>query len=91
VARLAGDEFVIALEGLGDSAPAESLAEKIIEKMRAPFRIGDMELSVSTSIGVAISTDASESVDDLLKRADQALYRAKKGGRGRFEVDDLGK
>jgi diguanylate cyclase (GGDEF)-like protein/PAS domain S-box-containing protein len=91
VARLAGDEFVIALEGLSNPAPAESLAKKIIEKMRAPFCIGDMELLVSTSIGVAISNDASESVDDLLNRADQALYSAKKGGRGRFEVNDLGK
>lgn len=90
VARLAGDEFVIALEGLSDSVPVESLAEKIIEKMRAPFSVGDMELSVSTSIGVALSNDASESVDDLLKRADQALYRAKKSGRGRFEVTNLG-
>lgn len=90
VARLAGDEFVVALEELRDSALAMSVAEKIIEAMRPPFRVGSTQISVSTSIGLALSTDREEGTDSLLKRADQALYRAKRDGRGRFFLSESG-
>lgn len=84
VARLAGDEFVVALEELRDSALAMSVAEKIIEAMRPHFRVGSTQMSVSTSIGIALSIDGEEDAEAILKRADQALYRAKRDGRGRF-------
>lgn len=58
---------MIALDGIEDSAIAESLAEKIIETMRAPFRIALAELSVSTGIGLAVSSAMDHVRDDLLK------------------------
>lgn len=83
VSRLAGDEFVIVLEGIGQPEGATVVAEKIIEAMQAPFIIQDTERTVSTSIGIAVSDTTQESADGLLHRADVALYRAKREGRAR--------
>ena len=84
VGRLAGDEFVIVMEGVDQPAAARVVASKVIEAMRAPFLIGGEERSVSTSVGVAISAGQGDDADALLKRADQALYEAKRAGRGGF-------
>ncbi|MBC7601521.1 MAG: GGDEF domain-containing protein [Ramlibacter sp.] len=83
VARLAGDEFVIVLEGIEQPEGAAIVARKIIEAMRAPFIIQSAERAVSTSIGVAVSDATEESADGLLHKADVALYRAKRAGRAR--------
>ena len=84
VGRLAGDEFVIVMEGVDQPAAARVVASKVIEAMRAPFLIGGEERSVSTSVGVAISAGQGDDADALLKRADQALYEAKRAGAGRI-------
>jgi diguanylate cyclase (GGDEF)-like protein len=81
VARLAGDEFVIVLEGIEQPEGAAIVAKKIIEAMRAPFIIQRAERAVSTSIGIAVSDVTEENADGLLQRADAALYRAKRAGR----------
>lgn len=83
VARLAGDEFVIVLEGIEQPEGAAIVARKIIEAMRAPFTIQSAERSVSTSIGIAVSDATDETADGLLHKADVALYRAKREGRAR--------
>ncbi|MBB5016364.1 diguanylate cyclase domain-containing protein [Rehaibacterium terrae] len=83
VARLAGDEFVILLEGL-DSARihAARIAEKVLAAFAAPCRIGGHELSIVLSIGVAVHGDVRDSLETLLRRADQAMYAAKQAGGG---------
>lgn len=86
VAQLAGDEFVIVLEGLIDPAAAAIVAENVIEAMRTPFLIGGGEMAVSTSVGVAVSAGRDDDANALLKRADEALYLAKKAGRGVFKT-----
>lgn len=83
VARLAGDEFVIVLEGIEQPEGAAIVARKIVEAMRAPFIIQSAERAVSTSIGIAVSDGTEESADGLLHKADGALYRAKRAGRAR--------
>lgn len=88
VARLAGDEFVIVLEGLDQPAAARTVAAKIVEAMRPPFVIDGAERSVSTSIGVAISSALDDEADALLKKADAALYQAKRSGRGGFATNE---
>ncbi|WP_081934144.1 GGDEF domain-containing protein [Massilia sp. 9096] len=84
VGRLAGDEFVIVLEGGEQPACAQAVAQKIIEAMRAPFFIAGAPLHASTSIGIAVSSGEDDDADGILRRADEALYAAKRAGRGGF-------
>lgn len=83
VARLAGDEFVIVVEGVDQPDSAQFVAGKVIEAMQPPFVIADAARA-STSIGVAMSDAHGDDADELLKRADEALYRVKRAGRGGF-------
>lgn len=83
VARLAGDEFTVILEGMGDPADAERVAAKIVEAVRAPMLLGDVSINVSVSLGLAL-LDSEDDAPGLVKRADQALYAAKRGGRDRY-------
>jgi len=81
VARIGGDEFAV-VAPLADSAnvqPAQDLARRIVESLRAPFLIGDHRIEIGASIGIALSTWASDPVG-LLSAADIAMYRAKKSG-----------
>lgn len=85
-ARLGGDEFAVLLDDVRDHAAAESVARKLVGIMQAPFQFGDLTLRVSTSIGLAFLQDGM-SADELIQRADQAMYRAKRNGRDRYEID----
>lgn len=87
VARLAGDEFVIVLEGLDQPDAARGVAVKILDAMRTPFVIQGVERIVSTSVGVAISTVSDSEADAVLKKADAALYQVKHSGRGGFSTN----
>ncbi|HEX7866704.1 MAG TPA: diguanylate cyclase [Variovorax sp.] len=87
VARLAGDEFVLVLEGLGTLEAAAVVAEKIVERVHAPaFVVDGQRVDVTTSIGIAFHRAAGSSATaaELLARADVALYNAKAAGRDRF-------
>ncbi len=86
VARLAGDEFVIVLEGGEQPGCARAVADKIIEAMRAPFLIAGAPRAVSTSVGVSVSS-SEDDPDAILRRADEALYMAKRAGRGGYATD----
>ncbi|WLI90783.1 diguanylate cyclase [Massilia sp. R2A-15] len=87
VARLGGDEFALTLEDLPDREAAKAVAAKLVATMQAPFVLDGVELCVGTSIGVAFSSP-DISVSSLVRRADEAMYRAKRGGRNRYEVDE---
>lgn len=84
VARLGGDEFAVVLAGVREPAHAEAVAGKILEAAHTPFEIGDLRLSVGASAGLALGTDASRGWPDLMARADEKLYLAKRSGRGQF-------
>jgi len=86
VARLAGDEFVIVLEGIHTRDECRFVARKILAAMRPAFRLGDTTRKVTTSIGIALGHGASTTADVLLKRADSALYAAKGHGRDMYEI-----
>jgi diguanylate cyclase (GGDEF)-like protein/PAS domain S-box-containing protein len=86
VARLAGDEFVIILEGIHTRDECRFVARKIIAAMRGDFRAGERSIRVTTSIGIALGHGLTTTADALLKRADSALYAAKGQGRDRFEI-----
>lgn len=86
VCRLAGDEFLIILENLGSAAETENIAAKILANAGAPFEILGQPLRISTSIGIAYCQGQPLLPDALIDQADQALYRAKEAGRGRFTL-----
>jgi diguanylate cyclase (GGDEF)-like protein len=88
VARLGGDEFAILLERILDVRDAAMVAERVQEALHAPLSIGGYEHATSASIGVALSTGASEQPEYVLRSADIAMYRAKNTGRGRYEMFD---
>jgi diguanylate cyclase (GGDEF)-like protein len=88
IARLGGDEFTVLLEDMRDPSDAARMAERISEALRPPFDLRGQQVSVSSSIGIALDTDRSHRPDDLLREADMAMYRAKSGGKARFEIFD---
>ncbi len=81
VARLAGDEFVIILEGLGTLEEAEAVADKVIAAVNRDPALTQGGMPVSTSIGIAFSPCHDINPQQLLVHADRALYSAKNGGR----------
>lgn len=84
-ARLGGDEFALILEDLPDLAAAELIGSKLVDAVRRPFRIGERSVIVSTSIGIAFY-EPGMGPDELIRRADQAMYSAKRAGRDRFKI-----
>ncbi|WP_313914480.1 GGDEF domain-containing protein [Tahibacter sp.] len=85
LARHGGEEFVAVL-ALDSEAQARVVAEQLRQAVRAhPFRHGDEVLTITVSIGLALRREPDRSLDDLLRRADAALYAAKRGGRDRVE------
>ena len=86
VARLAGDEFVIIVEGLQSAEHSARIATKIIDAMRAHFDILGTHRYLSTSIGIVIGQGDETDAAELLHRADEALYEAKAAGRNTFRI-----
>lgn len=91
VARLGGDEFVMVCQDLPSPGQASVIGERIRAAMRAPFVLEGREYGVTVSIGITTTTDPQARAEDLLRRADLAMYRAKDGGRNRVEyyVEEL--
>ena len=86
VARLAGDEFVVILEGLRANDEAAYVARKIVESLRCPFDVDHRSVAFTASIGVALVNGNDDSPADVMSRADAALYQAKRAGRDGFVV-----
>lgn len=86
IARLGGDEFAILLEDIQDTDYATQIAERVLHELMLPFNIGGHEIFAGTSIGIALSTAAYESPQDLLRDADTAMYHAKARGKSRYQI-----
>jgi diguanylate cyclase (GGDEF)-like protein/PAS domain S-box-containing protein len=87
VCRLGGDEFAILLRSPADTHAAGVVADRLLTLLREPVTVGDDEVFPSASIGVALSRDG-DTVEDLLRHADAAMYQAKGHGRDRWEAFD---
>ena len=86
VARRGGDEFIILLPDLDSVQEAVRVAQKIIVSFNRLFTLPDIELFVSTCIGISIYPDDGKDAETLIKNADMAMYRAKEQGRNRYHL-----
>ncbi len=89
VARLGGDEFTVILSDIAGTEGAERVAKKIIETIAAPFEIKARETGIGASIGVSVFPDNGDNFDILLKKADDAMYLAKKQGKNDYRVSGI--
>jgi diguanylate cyclase (GGDEF)-like protein/PAS domain S-box-containing protein len=85
IARLGGDEFTLIMQNLKHGQDASILAQKILKKFSKPIVANGNKLYVSCSIGISLYPDDGDSVQNLLKYADSAMYRAKEEGRNNFQ------
>ena len=84
VARLGGDELVVVQKNVARLADAEALAAKLIAAINEPMEVGDHRFEMSASIGIAMARPEAETAEELLSRADRAMYRAKETRRGGY-------
>ena len=82
-ARLGGDEFTLLLESVESRDAALHVAERVIQSLRRPLPVGDLELHVTVSVGVACFEEGMDA-KELVRRADTAMYRAKEMGKDQF-------
>jgi diguanylate cyclase (GGDEF)-like protein/PAS domain S-box-containing protein len=85
-ARLAGDEFVLLLRNVESATEAEVVAQRCVERIAELREACGQAVEVGASVGVALSTPATGSADELLAAADQAMYAAKRLGKGRYAL-----
>lgn len=83
LARIGGDEFAIAIVGSPETPETERLTRSLLDFFSEPFAIGERVAIVGASIGIAVSDGGCVAGEELLRRADVAMYRAKHAGRGR--------
>jgi diguanylate cyclase (GGDEF)-like protein/PAS domain S-box-containing protein len=86
VARFGGDEFVVVCDGTS-VAEMQQVAERVLETLGMPYFIGNQEMTVTASLGIAVA-DEEATPESLLRDCDTAMYLAKARGRGRIEVFD---
>jgi len=87
-ARFGGDEFTILLEDIAGTHDAIAVAERIALAIGSPFYLGAQEVHTSASVGIVTAGCDADSADELLRRADVAMYRAKQKGRAQYAIFD---
>jgi diguanylate cyclase (GGDEF)-like protein len=84
VARQSGDEFIVLLPQLAQIFHVDDIAQKIVASLSEPFHLRNEITHISASIGITLYPNDANSIEDLMKNADQAMYQSKKNGRNRF-------
>jgi diguanylate cyclase (GGDEF)-like protein len=86
-ARFGGDEFALLLEDIEGIEEAADTAERVLDALAVPMRVGHKELSLRCSIGISVvSEDAPSGAEELIRDADAAMYRAKRDGKGSYRM-----
>jgi diguanylate cyclase (GGDEF)-like protein/PAS domain S-box-containing protein len=88
VARIGGDEFAVLVPGLEDSSIAAMLAAKLVDAIARPFVIAEHRIQIASSIGIAMFPTDSQESDELMRKADQAMYFAKGEGGNAYRFYD---
>jgi diguanylate cyclase (GGDEF)-like protein len=83
VARLGGDEFTVLLRNVGDAETARQIADRVIRSLALPANLGGRDYQMRASVGVTLFPDDGTELEDVIRQADLAMYRAKAQGRGR--------
>ncbi len=86
LARLGGDEFIILQANVGSMEEVYRLAVRMLEIFKKPWLLDDREFYVTASIGISVYPDDGYTLQELMKNADAAMYRAKENGRNNFQV-----
>ena len=87
VGRYGGDEFTLLLNQIHDVSEVTQIAERILARLQAPIDVGE-RVTVGASIGITFNTNLSETAENLILDADQAMYRAKAQGKNRYVVSN---
>jgi diguanylate cyclase (GGDEF)-like protein len=77
VSRFGGDEFIVLLPQVTGAADAARVARKVLDALRLPFRLDGREVAIDASVGVAVLPDDGTSAEELVRKADSEMYRAK--------------
>ena len=91
VGRVGGDEFLVLLPRITHPESALEVGNKIVRALREPFHVGDLQLELSCSIGIALYPEHGRDPITLARHADQAMYQAKQSGRERVRLAELSK
>ena len=86
VARLGGDEFAVLLEHTGGVPEAASVAQRVLSCFSRPMRVEGFDVAAGASVGLALEEEGDDSAEQLLRKADAAMYRAKHAGKGCVKV-----
>ncbi|MCP3890414.1 MAG: GGDEF domain-containing protein, partial [Desulfobulbaceae bacterium] len=78
------DEFLIVTNEIHKSEDVAKIGNKIIKVLRNPFNIGKKEISIGVSIGISLYPDHGQDVDELVKKADTAMYSVKHAGKNNY-------
>ncbi|OGB23002.1 MAG: hypothetical protein A3I66_08235 [Burkholderiales bacterium RIFCSPLOWO2_02_FULL_57_36] len=84
ITRQGGDEFLVLLEGAPHSPNFESVAQKLLDALEAPFEANQEKVYVGASIGISCAPEHGATLDMLIEKADLAMYRAKRMGRSAY-------
>jgi len=85
VARMGGDEFIIVLRNVSGSEVVARIAQEIVESLSLPFLLDDRKVYVTASLGIAICPLDGRDRDELIRKADTAMYHAKGQGKNRYQ------
>jgi len=88
VCRLGGDEFLLLINGVHDTASLTPMLQQLHQRLEEPVQIGLIDVHTSASIGLAIFPDDGEDLETLQRKADAAMYRAKESGRNTYRFFD---
>jgi len=86
VARFGGDEFIILVDDIEDEKSLQRIASKLIDALSQPIRVRNLDLHVTTSIGISLFPNHGADFNQLIKNADLALYSAKAEGRNTYKI-----
>jgi diguanylate cyclase (GGDEF)-like protein/PAS domain S-box-containing protein len=84
IGRLGGDEFLVIVTQLENALGAAHAAAHLLQQVAMPYRIGDLTLRTTPSIGISLFPEHGDDIDTLIRHADSAMYEAKQGGKGNY-------
>ncbi|MGM0369368.1 MAG: diguanylate cyclase domain-containing protein [Bacillota bacterium] len=84
--RLGGDEFAIIIQGITETKQIENYVQQLMNSLRNPIILKDTRYNISASFGVAIFPEDGTNINELLKNADKAMYKAKEAGKNNFKI-----